>query len=172
MKRSQSFLYFLILLLIALLVYAWFFRRIPVNDEVAKAHVISMDEAAGYTHAFANAKMQLARQLQDTGYLNREFNLPVCEMFNKDAIAALLNQQGATGIRIYLGLNEKKEVCFVIVPTSGEGKDIRSRLVSDNGFSIPGISKAMAQANEFEQALERGIRCPHMCDLESPLSLP
>lgn len=174
MKRSQSVLYLVILLLIALLVYAWFFRRIPVNNELAKAHVISMDEAAGYTRAFANAKTQLALQLKDSSYLSREFNLPVCEMFNKDAIAALLNKEGATGIRIYLGLNEKREVCFVIVPTTNEGKDIRGKLVADNNLWIPGVSKAMAvpPPNQLEEALERGIRCPHMCDLTSPLSVP
>lgn len=175
MKRSQSVLYLVILLLLVLLVYAWFFRRtpIPVNNELAKEHVIPMTEAAAYTRAFADAKNRLTAQLKDTSYLTREFNLPVCELFNKDAIATLLNKEGATGIRIYLGLNEKREVCFVIVPTSQEGKDIRGKLVADNGFSIPGISKAVAlPPDQLEEALERGIRCPHMCDFDSPLSLP
>lgn len=174
MKRSQSVLYFVILLLLILLVYAWFFRRtsIPVNNELVKEHAIPMTEAAGYTRAFADAKTRLAAQLKDTSYLSREFDLPVCELFNRDAIAAVLNKEGTTGIRIYLGLNEERKVCFVIVPTSKEGKDIRGKLVADNSLWIPGVSKAMAlPPDELEQALERGIRCPHMCDLTSPLSV-
>lgn len=158
--------------MLILLVYAWFFRRtaIPVDNELVKEHAIPMKEAASYTQAFADAKNRLAAQLKDSSYLSREFNLPVCELFNRDAIAAVLNKQGTTGIRIYLGLNEKREVCFVIVPTGKEGKDIRGQLVADNSPWIPGVSKAMAQ-DQFEQALERGIRCPHMCDLTSPLSV-
>lgn len=169
MKRTTSLLTLLILLLIALLIYAWFFRPIPVDREQAKAHIIQMNEAARYTNAFNAAKQQLAAQLRDSSYLDREFNLPVCELFNKDAISALLNKKGTTGVRIYLGLNEKKEVCFVIVPVRGEGKDINEKMFADAGFAIPGISRAMAQ-DAGGEALERGIRCPHMCDLGSPLS--
>lgn len=170
MKRSQSVPWIIILLLLALLIYREFGgRAIPVDRERAKEHIISMKDAASYTQAFDKAKDELQAQLKDSSYLSTRFKLPVCELFNKDAIGALLNKKGADGIRVYLGLNREQEVVFVLVPVTAQGKDLRGKLLAKNNFWIPGVSTAYAQDPE-EEAVERGHRCPHSCDLESPLT--
>jgi hypothetical protein len=175
MKRSQTVLYFIILILLILLIYREFGRggSIPVDKAKAKEHVIPIDEAVAYTKAFSAAKAELQRQLQDTGYLERNFNMPKAEMFNRHAIAALLNKPGADGIRIYMGLNPKKEVVFVLLPVDGKGKDIAEKLVAYETPWIPGVNRAMAlPPAEDAEAMERGHRCPHICDLESPVGEP
>ncbi len=174
MKRSQIVPYLIILILLILLIFREFNRgggSIPVDNEKARAHIVSMKTAADYTKAFHAAEKELKAQLKDSTFLNRQFNLPKCEMFNRDAIAALLNKEGSKGVRIYLGLNEKKEVCFVLVPVTDKGTDLRGKLVADKSFRIPGISSAMAQLTD-EEAIERGQRCPYVCDLTSPLTTP
>lgn len=170
MKRSTIVPWLIVLLLLAILIYRELNRKIPVNGDKVKEHVISMKEAEGYTKAFNEAKTLLARQLPNPGYLDSNFNLPQCELFNKDAIGAILNKPGTEGLRIYLGLNPKKEVCFVLVPVTGKGKDITERLAIDYNPWIPGISSARAGYTEDAEAIERGLRCPHICDVESPLS--
>lgn len=171
MKRSQSVPWLIILLLLALLIYREFNRGIPVDREKVKEHVISLKDAASYTKAFDSAKDELQAQLRDSSFLSEKFKLPVCELFNKDAIASLLNQKGASGVRIYLGLNNAREVVFVLVPVTEKGKDLRSKLTAQNNFWIPGVSTAYAQDDgKGDEAIERGHRCPHTCDLESPLN--
>lgn len=170
MKRSSFVPWFLVLLLLAIFIYRELNRKIPVNGEKVKEHVISMKQAEGYTKAFAAAKTALVRQLPNPGYLDSNFNLPQCEMFNKDAIGAILNKPGTEGLRIYLGLNDKKEVCFVLVPVTGQGKDITERLAVDYNSWLPWITPARAGYTEDAEAIERGLRCPHICDLDSPLS--
>lgn len=173
MKRSQSVPWIIILLLVLLLIYREFGRGggIPVDRERAKEHIISMKEARDYTHAFDSAKDELQAQLKDSSYLSTRFKLPVCEMFNKDAIGALLNKKGADGIRVYLGLNREREVVFVLVPVNAQGKDLhRGKLVAQNNFWVPGISTAYADASVDDEAIERGHRCPYTCDVESPLT--
>ncbi len=176
MKRSQTVLYFIILVLLILLVYREFGRggAIPVDKEKAKEHVIAMSDAAAYTKAFRAGKAELERRLQDSGYLARNFNLPAAELFNRHAIGALLNKKGAEGIRIYLGLNEKKEVVFVLLPVDAKGKDISGKLVAYETPWIPGVSRAMAQDDTIDdgEAMERGHRCPYTCDAESPVTEP
>ncbi|WP_343306667.1 hypothetical protein AAHN97_06090 [Chitinophaga niabensis] len=175
MKRSQSVPWIIILLLLILLIYREFGRGggIPVDRERAKEHIITMKDARAYTHAFDSAKDELQGQLRDSSYLSTRFKLPVCELFNKDAIGALLNKKGTDGIRVYLGLNREREVVFVLVPVDGQGKDLRGKLFAQNNFWIPGVSTAYAQDPELEledeEAVERGHRCPHSCDIGSPL---
>lgn len=170
MKRSQSVPWIIILLLLALLIFREFSRGIPVDKERAKEHIITMKDAAAYTHAFDSAKDELQAQLKDSSFLSTRFKLPVCELFNKDAIAAMLNKKGADGIRVYLGLNREREVVFVLVPVTAQGKDVQEKLFARNNFWLPGISSAYADTPEDDEAIERGHRCPHTCDLESPLS--
>lgn len=170
MKRSQVVPYIIILLLLLLLAYRELFRKPSVDVEKVKAHTIKIEDAAAYTKAFTAAKAELKRQLKDSSFLDRSFNLPASEMFNSDAIASMLNQKEASGIRIYLGLNEKREVCFVMVPVTKDGKDIQANLLAVDVLNIPGISKAMADFTKDALAVERGVRCPHICDFTSVLS--
>lgn len=172
MKRTSFVPWFLVLILLIALIYAWFFRRaneIPYNRQAAREHVISFNTAIDYTKAYRQAKSELQKQLQDTGYLDRNFNLPAAEMFNRDIFAALLNRNGAEGIRIYLGLNEKQEVCFVMVPTDAKGNDLQGTIVPPDVASIPGISSAYALPPVSDEAAEKGHRCPHQCPSGSGL---
>lgn len=173
MKRNSFVPWFLVLILLLALIYAWFFRTrgdIPYNREAAKEHVISFNTAIDYTKAYRQAKMELQRQLQDSGYLDRNFNLPAAEMFNRDIFAALLNRDSAAGIRIYLGLNEKREVCFVMVPVDGKGNDLQGRIVNEAATAwIPGVSAAYALPPAEDEAAEKGHRCPTICPSGSDL---
>lgn len=174
MKRSQSVPWIIILLLLVLLIYREFGRGqgIPVDPEKAKEHIITMKDASSYTYAFDSAKTELQAQLKDSSYLSTRFKLPVCELFNRHAIGALLNKKGADGIRVYLGLNREREVVFVLVPVDEKGKDLRGKLLAKTDLWIPGVSKAYAQDGDpEEEAVERGHRCPHTCDIESPLTV-
>lgn len=59
----------------------------------------------------------------------------------------VLSQEGCVGIRIYNGYNEEEDCPnFVVVGVDAEGKDMTSGKIFD-----------------------RGVRCPDMCDIESPL---
>lgn len=174
MKRTLLLPWFLVVLLLIALIYAWFVRgadgKIPYNREAAREHVIPFTSAIEYTKAYRQAKMELQRQIQDSGYLDRNFNLPAAESFNRDIFAALLDRDSAQGIRIYLGLNEKREVCFVMVPVDAKGNDLRGRIVDGQQVaSIPGISSAYALPPVDDEAAEKGHRCPTICPSGSDL---
>lgn len=135
--------------------------KIPLNKARASRHVISQEEAEKLTIGFQRAKKELRARLQDN-YLDSAFNLPDAEMFNRDAIAALLNAKGADGIRIYMGRDEKGQVRLVLLPVDKRGNDIHTTLVSrETALSVPGIQSAKAQTGA--QAMESGQRCPPLC---------
>jgi hypothetical protein len=136
--------------------------KIPLDPVKASRHVISIKEADQLKVGFQQAKKELHRQIPGN-YLDSAFNLPDAEMFNRDAIAALLNaNNGAKNLRIYLGRDEKGQVRFVLLPVDSAGNDIRTRLIpGEKAVSIPGISSATAR--DDAQAMESGQRCPPMC---------
>ncbi|TSJ43755.1 hypothetical protein FO440_06085 [Mucilaginibacter corticis] len=130
-------------------------QQIPYNKEKAQVHIISIKTAAQYVSTYKVGRLGLDRQVRDTGYLTKSFNLPIAEQFNRDAIAALLNQPGAQGIRIYLGQDSKNGfVNLVLVATDEKGKDI----TGDDG-QVMKFTKNSAPAI----ALEAGQRCPTLC---------
>lgn len=135
---------------------------IPVDNERAKVHIIPIKQADTYRDQFSKTKTDLLAQLRDSSYLDREFNLPIAEMFNRDAIALLLNQEGADGIRIYLGRDEKGQVRLVLLPVDKNGKDIRRKLMDLQSLT----QKAAASPDDDMdgQAVEVGQRCPTVCD--------
>lgn len=135
---------------------------IPVDEAQARTHIISVKEAKAYTNSFELGRSQLAKRLGDSTYLVDTLNLPNAEMFNRHAIALLLNQEGAEGIRIYFGRDPKGEVRLVLLPVDKNGKNIIRKLIPNGAVHIPGISSAYAQ--EDGEAIENGQRCPTMCD--------
>jgi hypothetical protein len=161
---KTSLLHFIILSagLIALTSCAGGGGGIPVDEKLARVHVIPIKEAKAYTNSFETGRADLAKKIGDTAYLVDTFNLPNAEMFNRHAIALLLNQEGAEGIRIYFGRDAKGQVRLVLLPVDKEGKNIIRKLIPNNTVSIPGISPAYAQ--EEGEAIENGQRCPTMCD--------
>lgn len=119
--------------------------EIPYNRDSALVHYISLKDAAELTANFRSGKTELARQLKEPGYLDRNFNLPLAGKFNRDAIAVLLNRKGAVGIRIYLGKDKDGFIKFVLVGVDSKGNDI-------TGNGAPG-----------EYVLDASLRCPPMC---------
>jgi hypothetical protein len=135
--------------------------EIPLDPVKASRHVISIDEAYRLQDGFQQAKKELTRQIPGH-YLDSAFNLPDAELFNRDAIAALLNAKGAVNLRIYLGRDEKGQVRFVLLPADAKGNDIQTTLIpGEKAVSIPGISSAYARRGA--QAMESGQRCPPLC---------
>lgn len=143
-------------------------KGIPVDKEKAKAHIISLRTADNYRSSFGSAKDSLIRLLKDSSFLEKQFNLPVAEMFNRDAIALLLNQEGAEGIRIYLGRDNEGYVRLILLPVDKNGKDIRKKLldIADDKKeeSDPNVMKQSGGGDGFGEAVEVGQRCPTVCD--------
>ncbi len=134
---------------------------IPYDEANAKLQFIPGDTAAKYTWLFRNGKNSLGRQLKDSAYLQKKFNLPLAEQFNRDAIAALLNQPGAKGMRIYLGQDEEGLVRLVLVAVDAKGNDI-------TGYDGK-IMKYTANTADQAVILEAGQRCPTLCSTTGPL---
>ncbi|SFF03071.1 hypothetical protein SAMN05518672_114125 [Chitinophaga sp. CF118] len=135
--------------------------KIPFDAVKASRHVISMEEAESLKNGFQDAKKELYARIPGK-YLDSAFNLPDAELFNRDALAALLNAKGAKNLRIYLGRDEKGQVRFVLLPVDSAGVDIQVTLIPGNrAVSVPGISSATAQGGA--QAMESGQRCPPLC---------
>jgi hypothetical protein len=142
-------------------------KGIPVDKTRAKEHIISLRKADGYRSSFASAKDSLKGLISDSVFLNSKFNLPVAEMFNRDAIALLLNQEGADGIRIYFGRDDEGYVRLVLLPVDKNGKDIRKKLLDPNDKKDDTNSdpKVMKQTGDLDgEAVEVGQRCPTVCD--------
>lgn len=138
---------------------------IPYNKEKARQHIISLKTADAYTAGFREAKDTLRNLTSNAVFLDKQFDLPVAEMFNRDAIALLLNQKGADGIRIYFGRDENGLVRLVLLPVDKNGKDIRTVLLDDRSVT----EKAGTQLDDFGdgrggQAIEVGQRCPTICN--------
>lgn len=139
-------------------------KEIPYNKDRAKLHLISLKKADRYRDSFATGR-QAIRLRCDSSFIDKNFDMPVAEMFNRDAIAVLLNQEGAEGIRIYMGKDSLGQVRLVLLPVDKNGKDIRKVLLDYRDIT----QKAAAQTGGFDddgggQAVEVGQRCPTICD--------
>lgn len=135
---------------------------IPVDRERAKAHIIPISDADAYRDNFGKTKETLRGLISDSSFLDRQFDLPVAEMFNRDAIALLLNQEGADGIRIYFGRDANGKIRLVLLPVDKNGKDIRKMLIDDK--NITQNAAAQPPGGGFGQAVEVGQRCPDLCN--------
>ncbi|HYF31468.1 MAG TPA: hypothetical protein VD993_10150 [Chitinophagaceae bacterium] len=135
---------------------------IPIDEERARQHIIKVREAKTFTASLREGIAMLNRRMGDTTTLRDSFSIPFAETFNRDAIALLLNQEGADGVRIYLGRNAKRELCMILVPVDKNGRNIIKNLIGTRTAFIPGVSSAYAQ--DDGEAIETGQRCPHLCD--------
>lgn len=139
--------------------------KIPFDPRKAAEHVIPYDSVKAYRNSFEAGKKELASLVRDSVFLNGKFNMPVAEMFNRDAIIALLDAPDAAYVRIYFGRKANGEVVMVLVPANSKGNDINTILVpgnKDKALKIPGISGAYAQ-DGGGQGMEDGQRCPTRC---------
>lgn len=138
--------------------------KIPYDEEKAKVHYISLRNAEQFTTNFRKGRVEMMRQLQDT---NR-FNTPQAETFNRDAIAALLNQKGVVDVRIYLGQDDKGFIRFVLVGVDKNGNDITGK-----GSQVMRLtSDEEDKSQPAAIILEAGQRCPTLCALKSSLVKP
>lgn len=136
-------------------------NKFPIDEKRARQHIIPLKQADAFRNSFKEGRKEIGALLGDS-FLVKKFEMPDAEMFNKDAIALLLNQEGVDGVRIYLGRDDSGKVRLVLLPVDKNGKDIRKMLLTDRTVSIPGISSAYAQQDG--DAIETGQRCPTMCD--------
>jgi hypothetical protein len=138
---------------------------IPIDRERAKQHIISLEQADSYKADFAKTKEVLRSRISDSSFLDKEFDMPIAEMFNRDAIALLLNQEGADGVRIYLGRDANGKIRLVLLPVDKNGKDIRKMLIDEQGLTQKaGAQPPSGTSSGFGQAVEVGQRCPDLCD--------
>jgi len=59
--------------------------------------------------------------------------------FGRNIFEKILNQEGATGVRIYKAKHDNGEEVFVLVGVDGEGKDIASGVVGEGILPCPPI---------------------------------
>ncbi|MGC4100807.1 hypothetical protein [Ferruginibacter sp.] len=83
--------------------------------------------------------------------------LPICETFDRKAFDYLLGEGGCTGLRFYLGMDDKLNVHIIAVGINEKGDDMLPLMTSAPGD--PG-----------DQIVENGQRCPLDCPPPSPLN--
>lgn len=134
--------------------------KIPFDRKKALEHIIPVSLGSQYSKNFVGLRDTiLPRVILDSSFLPRRFNLPIAETFNRDAIIALLNADGATGVRVYFGNDEKGLVRLVLMPVDKEGKDIITTLVEDSTANR-NSSQSKAAAFTEGQSVENGQRPP------------
>lgn len=134
---------------------------IPIDREQAKRHIITEKQARDLIGRYKETRQRLT----DSSFVLDSASMPHAELFNRHAIALLLSQEGAEGIRIYLGRDEKGQVHLVLLPVDKNGKNIVRRLLGDGTAYTPGVKSANAQYDDGNgEAIENGQRCPTICD--------
>jgi hypothetical protein len=133
--------------------------KIPFNEERARLQIIPVKQGSQYSLNFVNLRDSvLPKLIRDSLFLEQRFNLPIAETFNRDAIIALLNADGADGIRVYFGNDDKGLVRLVLMPVDKEGNDILAKLTQTIG------DKAAAQVSKVDvkdaESVENGQRPP------------
>jgi hypothetical protein len=144
--------------------------QIPFDMANAQKHFISLKDASMLTSNFRQGKVALSRQLTDMTYLDKSFNLPNGELFNRDAIAALLNQKDAKGVRIYLGKDKDGLVKLVLVATDANGNDITGQPAHKIEKKTMMAEAPADTSGSTAILLEAGQRCPTMCATASLLN--
>ncbi len=94
--------------------------------------------------------------LEDASNMTRNFQLQAAPnqiiggFFGKDAVLAIISQEGAVGLRYYYGLDDERTSHIILIGVDADGNDIIDGLLA-----------------------ERALRCPPNCresnDLNSPL---
>lgn len=95
------------------------------------AHQIPLADAAELTNNFRNTVAGTVA-LALTGQKG--------QMFDKDAIQAVLNQTGVTGIRVYYGLDLIPPAFkLIMVGVDSSGNDVTSGIIIDKGITCPNV---------------------------------
>lgn len=115
------------------------------------SHFISLQEALNMTTLYRAER----ENILDSTYRNQNI-LPIAESFSRGAFDSVLAQSGCAGLRIYYGMGEDLKVHALIVGMDSNGHDL--------------LPAANALNEEEELIIERGNRCPDICDSSSPLN--
>jgi hypothetical protein len=134
--------------------------KIPFDEAKAREQIISISQGSKYSQNFVSLRDSvLPRVINDSSFLEKRFSLPIAETFNRDAIIALLNADGAQGVRVYFGNDEKGLVRLVLMPVDKDGKDIITQLTGKTP------DRAAAQTSQTRstatgESVENGQRPP------------
>ena len=91
---------------------------------MADGHEIPVNDAAAMTAAWRNSGSF------------ETFSGRKALAFNSDAIARLMNQDGCSGLRCYLAIDEAGEITLVLAGYDEEGNDLLNEL-ADRGTPCP-----------------------------------
>lgn len=86
-----------------------------------------------------------------------DLTLPNTETFDSDAFVELLNQPDCVKIRLYYGMNEKLEICAIILGVDSNGNEI----------TIKGKENLVGINDLDEYVIEKSTKCPPNCPPES-----
>ena len=118
-------------------------------------HFISPGQAKKLTRNFRHNREKM---------LKDEFKgpktLPVCETFDRKAFDELLAQPGCASVRIYFGMDERREVTLIAVGVNEKGQDI-----------LPDAARTGDFTTETGIIVEEGQRCPEFCPDDSYLNV-
>ncbi|HLK30380.1 MAG TPA: hypothetical protein VKT28_17490 [Puia sp.] len=157
--KSKNMLLTVVILAIMSIIFSSCYRdKIRFDENRAKQQIIPIDTAKIFQKNFLASHERFTKFATDTSFFAKHLNMPNAETFNRDIISLLLNQNGADGIRIYYGEDEKGQVRLVLLPVDAKGNDIINDLRSTSAIKIPGISSAYAQTGGG--AGENGQGCP------------
>ena len=84
--------------------------------------------------------------------------LPISETFDRDAVDAVMQQEGCVALRIYYGMTEDFLVHAILVGVNADNEDI-----------LPSTSN-LTSSTDGDILAEQGIRCPPDCAPASPLN--
>jgi hypothetical protein len=158
MKAKKTLIIITSLVAVCFILTGCYRKKILVDQNRANEQLIPIEQARQYQKSFIASHEELARVITDTSFLKKHFMMPNAETFNRDMISLLLNQEGADGIRIYYGEDEKGNIKLVLLPVDKSGNDIIIPPGNTSAISMPGISGAYAQGGG--QAGENGQNCP------------
>ncbi|WP_141106432.1 hypothetical protein [Hymenobacter gelipurpurascens] len=120
-------------------------------DADAGALFESIQKAKGLTKNHRNGRPHLA------GNCNRGR----AYYFKKEIVQTIMEQDSAVGIRIYNTRDGGDKDGVIIVAVNRKGKDLLG--------SIPNKGASIAKFASYRMG-ETDMKCPHNCDLDSPLN--
>lgn len=132
------------------------------GGEQLSEHIIPLSLAQQYSQRFLNLRDSVLPLLLSNGqFLEQQFNMPLCETFCRESIDALLAVDGASSVRIYLGVDDAGKMRLVLMPVDSEGNNIITTL---SGGASKGLQGRGTDEEEGD-AVENGHRPPPYPDL-------
>ena len=67
--------------------------------------------------------------------------------FGKEAVEAILQQEGVVGLRYYFGLNEDGSQCMVLVGVNSQGDDLVEGVLAERSWMCPPFCSSVNELN-------------------------